>query len=55
MMTTINRNQLHAGIWYRTTHALGKLWAKMVALPEAPSAAARQKAPPVEYFNFPPF
>jgi hypothetical protein len=49
------RNQLHAWIWHRTTHALGKLWAKMVALPEAPSGGARRKAPPPEYFMFPPF
>ena len=60
-MTAINdaptgtRNQPHAGIWHRTTHTLGKLWAKMIALPEAPSAAARRKAPPPEYFMFPPF
>ena len=60
-MTAINeaptgaRNRPHAGIWHRTTHALGKLWAKMIALPEAPSAAARRNAPPPEYFRFPPF
>jgi hypothetical protein len=60
-MTTISEAQTgarrppHAGIWRRTTRALGKLWAKMIALPEAPSAAARRKAPPPEYFMFPPF
>jgi hypothetical protein len=43
------------GIWHRTMHAVGKLWAKVIALPEAPSAATRRKVPPPEYFNFPPF
>ena len=52
---TGSRNRGHAGIWHRTTHALGKLWAKMIALPDASSSAARRKAPPPEYFNFPPF
>jgi hypothetical protein len=60
-MTTIDEaptgahNRLHAGIWHRTTHALGKLLEKMIALPEAPPAAARRKAPAPEYFMFPPF
>jgi hypothetical protein len=61
-MTTISQtaptgahNQSHAGIWHHTTHALGKLWAKVIELPEAPSAAARRQAPPSEYFMFPPF
>ena len=49
------RNQPHTGIWYRTTHALGKLWATMIALPEAPADATRRKAPPPEYYYFPPF
>jgi hypothetical protein len=49
------RNQPPAGILHRTTHALGKLWATMVALPEAPAGATRRKAPPPEYYNFPPF
>jgi hypothetical protein len=48
-------NHPHGGIWHRTTRALGKLWRKVIALPAAPSAAARRKAPPSEYFNFPPF
>ena len=56
MMTAINaNNHRHVGIWYRTTHALGKLWAKVIALPEASSGAARREVPPSEYFNFPPF
>ena len=55
-MTTINaNNQRHAGIWHRTAHALGTLWAKVVALPEAHSAAARREAPPSEYYLFPPY
>jgi hypothetical protein len=61
-MTTITQtaptgahHQPHAGFWRRTTHALGKLWAKMIALPEAPSAAARRDARPPEYFRFPPY
>jgi len=61
-MTTISQaaptgapNQAHAGIWHRATHALGKLWAKVVALPAASSATARRRAPASEYFNFPPF
>jgi hypothetical protein len=45
----------HAGIWRRTTHALGNLWRKVIALPEAPSAATRRKDPLSEYYNFPPF
>ena len=58
-MTTISettgaRNQPHAGIWHRTTHALGKLWGKMIALSEAHSAAARREVPP-EAWRFPPF
>jgi hypothetical protein len=51
-MTTIS--QPHVGIWHRTTHALGKLWAKMIALSEAHSAAAGQEVPP-ESWRFPPF
>lgn len=55
-MITINaHDHAHAGIWHRTTHALGKLWRKMIALPDASSPAARRKAPPPEYFHFPPF
>jgi len=56
-MTTLSetaRNRPHAGIWHRATHALGKLWTKMIALPEAPSAAARREVPP-EVWRFPPF
>ena len=44
-----------AGFWRRTTQVLGKLWAKMIALPEVPSAAAKRNAPPPEYFRFPPY
>ena len=51
-MTTISHP--HAGIWHRTTHALGKLWAKMIALSEAHSASARDEVPP-ETWRFPPF
>ena len=40
---TAVHNHRHAGIWHRVAHALGKLWAKMIALPEAPSGAARRK------------
>jgi hypothetical protein len=55
-MTTINpHNRTHAGIWHRTTHALGTLWATVLALPDASGGATRRKAPPTEYFNFPPF
>ena len=58
-MTTISEtashNHRHTGIWKRTTRALGKLWTKVIALPEAPSAAARRKVPPSEYYIFPPF
>jgi hypothetical protein len=58
-MTTISEtavhNYRHAWIWHRMTHALGKLWAKVITLPEAPSAAARREAPPSEYYMFPPF
>jgi len=50
---TIARNRPPAGIWHRTTHALGKLWAKMLASLEAP-AAARREVPP-EVWRFPPF
>jgi hypothetical protein len=57
-MTTISEtaahNHRHAGIWRRTTRALGKLWAKVVTLPEAPSAAARREVPP-EVWRFPPY
>ena len=45
----------HVGIWHHTLHALGKLWAKMIASLEAPSAAARREAPPSEYYLFPPY
>jgi hypothetical protein len=38
---TVAQNRPHAGIWHRATHALGKLWAKMVASLEAPAAARR--------------
>jgi hypothetical protein len=61
-MTTITQtaptgahHQPHAGFWRRTTQVLGKLGAKMIALPAASSPAARRKAPPPEYFRFPPF
>jgi len=58
-MTTISEttvhNHRHAGIWHRMRHALGKLWTKVIALPEAPSAAARRKVPPSEYYLFPPY
>ena len=56
-MTTIDktRNHARAGIWHRTTHALGKLWAKMIAFPEAHSAAARREVGSRDYFMFPPF
>jgi hypothetical protein len=57
-MTTISetapvgaRNRRHAGLWHRTTQALGKLWAKVIALPEARSAT---EVPP-ESWRFPPF
>jgi hypothetical protein len=52
---TTSRHHPHAGVWRRATHALGKLWAKEVALPVAPSAAARREVLPPEYFNFPPY
>ena len=56
MMSTANaNNRRHRGMWHRTTHVLGKLWAKVIALPEARSATARREVPPSEYFNFPPF
>jgi hypothetical protein len=51
-MTT--RTQSHAGIWHRTTHALGKLWIKMIASPATRSAAAWPEVPP-ESWRFPPF
>jgi hypothetical protein len=58
-MTTISetapRNHRYSGTWSRTMHALGKLWAKVLALPDTRSDAARRKAPPSEYFIFPPF
>jgi hypothetical protein len=58
-MTTISEtagaHHLHGGVWHRTTHALGKLWAKVVALPAAPSGATQRNAPPPEYFRFPPY
>jgi hypothetical protein len=60
-MTTISEtaptgahNHPHAGIWHRSTRALGKLWAKVIALLEAPPAAARHEVPP-EVWRFPPF
>ncbi len=59
-MTTISETTptagrgAHAGIRHRVTHALGKLSAKMIALLEAPSAAARREVPP-EVWRFPPF
>ena len=55
MTTTTISNPAHAGIWHRTTHAFGKLWAKVIAFPDAGPAAIRRKAPPPEYFDFPPF
>ena len=58
-MTAINAptgpDRPHAGIWRGTKRMLGKLWATMLALPELRTARSRQKAPPVEYYNFPPF
>jgi hypothetical protein len=57
-MTTISetatgaRNHPHAGIWHRTTHALGKLGAKMIRLLSA--SAAGLDVPP-EAWRFPPF
>jgi hypothetical protein len=57
-MTTLSEtagaHNRHLGVWHRATQALGKLWAKVLALPVAPSAAARQEVPP-EYFRFPPY
>ena len=60
-MTTISEtapkaahDHRHAGIWRRATHALGKLWAKVIALAEAHSAAAWPEVPP-ESWQFPPF
>ena len=60
-MTTISEtaptrahSRPHARIWQSATHALGKLWAKMIASLEAPSAAARREVPP-EVWRFPPF
>jgi hypothetical protein len=46
------RNHPHAGIWHRTTHALGKLGAKMIRLLSA--SAAGLDVPP-EAWRFPPF
>ena len=51
---TVAHSRARAGIWHRMTHALGKLWAKMIASLEAPSAAARREVPP-EVWRFPPF
>jgi len=53
-MTMTTRNQSHGGLWHRTTPVLGKLWAKMIALPEERSAADRWEVPP-ESWRFPPF
>jgi hypothetical protein len=57
-MTTISetapvgaRHRRHVALWRRTTHALGKLWAKVIALPERYPAA---EVPP-ESWRFPPF
>jgi hypothetical protein len=57
-MTTISetapigaRHRPHAGLWRRTTHALGKLWAKVIASYEARPTA---EVPP-ESWRFPPF
>ena len=33
MTTTTISNPAHAGIWHRTTHAFGKLWAKVHSIP----------------------
>ena len=52
---TTSPHNPHRGLWRRTTHALGKLWAKVLALPDAPSAVARREVLPPEYFNFPPY
>jgi len=46
------RNHRLAGIWHRTTHALGKLGAKMLGLLE-PASAGRDVPP--EAWRFPPF
>ncbi len=58
-MTTISEtaahHHRHTGIWQRTVRALGKLWATVITLPEAPSAAARREVPPSEYYIFPPY
>jgi hypothetical protein len=54
-MTAISEtapNLRHRGIWRRSTQALGKLWVKMITLPDA-SAWPKTSWP--EYFNFPPF
>lgn len=48
-------DQPPAGIWRRTTRALGKLWASVLAWPEAPARSGRQTPPPSEYYNYPPF
>jgi hypothetical protein len=54
-MTTISETApTGARIWHRTTRALGKLWAKVIALPEAHSDAARREVPP-EVWRFPPY
>jgi hypothetical protein len=57
-MTTISetapvgaRNRRYAGLWHRTTHALGKLWTKVIALSEGHPFA---EVPP-ESWRFPPF
>ncbi|HYM72691.1 MAG TPA: hypothetical protein VET89_06890 [Stellaceae bacterium] len=51
---TTHRNTAPAGIWRRTTKALGKLWVEMISLPDRGQAAPRRD-PPVEFFRFPPF
>ena len=58
-MTTISetapagaRHHPQAGIWHRTTHALGKLGAKVLTLLNA--SAAHLEVPP-EGWRFPPF
>jgi len=54
MMTTIDEtlhHQPHAGIFHRLTSALGRVWTKVISLPQAP---ANREVPP-EVWRFPPF
>ena len=52
---TTGTHRPQQGLWRRTTQVLGKMWAKVIALPKAHSAAAGQNALPPEYFRFPPY